>query len=120
MLSSIDHIQIAMPKGEEAQIRAFCALLGMTEIPKPPNLALRGGVWFVLPNGFQVHYGVEADFMPAKKAHPAFVCADLDALAEALANANFNVIWDEELAPRRRFYTNDPFGNRIEMIEPSY
>jgi len=118
MLSEIDHIQIAMPKGEEAKVRHFCIdLLGLVEISKPATLAKRGGAWFVLPNGFQVHYGVEADFMPAKKAHPAFVCDDLDDLAQKLAQAHFDVIWDEELAPRRRFYTYDPFGNRIEIME---
>jgi hypothetical protein len=117
MLSQLDHIQIAMPKGEEAQIRAFCALLGMTEIPKPATLAKRGGAWFVLSDGFQVHYGVEADFAPARKAHPAFVCDDLNVLAQRLMDAGFGVIWDEELAPRRRFYSADPFGNRLEFME---
>ncbi|MDZ4669290.1 MAG: hypothetical protein SH821_00330 [Phototrophicales bacterium] len=86
-------------------------------MPKPPNLAMRGGVWFVLPNGFQVHYGVETDFAPARKAHPAFVCDDLNAMAKRLMDAGFAVIWDEERAPRRRLYSADPFGNRLEFME---
>jgi hypothetical protein len=119
MLSKLDHIQLTMPKGEEAQVRAFCTLLGLIEIPKPATLAKRGGAWFVLPDGFQIHYGVEVDFMPARKAHPAFVCDDLDGMAKRLMEAHFMVIWDEELAPRRRFYSADPFGNRLEFMEVS-
>jgi len=115
-MTGLDHIQLAMPPGGEEQARAFWAgLLGMKEEVKPEPLASRGGCWFRLDNMI-VHLGVEKDFAPQKKAHPAFCVRELDALARRLEEENFPVIWDEALSNRRRFYTSDPFGNRIEFI----
>jgi len=117
MLTGIDHIQLAMPAGAENRARVFCAdLLELTELTKPETLAGRGGVWFALPDGRQLHYGVQPGFAPAQKAHPAFACANIDALAGRLSAAGYVVTWDDKLAPRRRFYTADPFGNRLEFL----
>ena len=113
---SLDHVQIAMPPGREDDARAFYGgLLGLDEIPKPAPLAARGGCWFGR-GAVQLHLGVEAAFQPARKAHPAFVVADLDGLAAALATAGHRVDWDDDLPQVRRLYTDDPFGNRIELI----
>lgn len=118
MISGIDHIQIAMPQDEEDKVRQFCVeVLGFNEIPKPDPLKSRGGVWFSLPDQRQIHYGVEENFSPAKKAHPAFVCDDLDTVAQNLTKSGYPVEWDTRLSPRRRFYTHDPFGNRIEFLD---
>jgi len=118
MIVGLDHIQLAMLPGEESAIRAFCGgLLGLTEIEKPAALKPRGGAWFALPDGREVHYGVERDFQPNRKAHPAFMVDGLDALATRLAEAEFPVMWDDALLPRRRFYSHDPFGNRLEFME---
>jgi len=117
MLSRLDHIQLAMPPGGEAQARAFWAgLLGMSEEEKPAPLAGRGGCWF-RAGAVILHLGVEKDFAPQRKAHPAFCVRDLDGLAARLAGAGYPVTWDEALPGRRRFYTADPFGNRIELIQ---
>lgn len=117
MIKGLDHLQLTMPAGEEEAVRAFATdLLGLEELPKPETLIARGGVWYKLPDGREIHFGVENDFLPARKAHPALICADLDTLAERLADAAYPVIWDDLLAPRRRFYTADPFGNRLEFI----
>ncbi len=119
MVEGLDHVQLAMPRGGEERARAyFAGLLGLAELEKPPALAGRGGVWFALPDGRQLHLGVEEHFLPGTKAHPAFGCGDLDGLARRLAGGGYVVRWDEELAPRRRFYAEDPFGNRVEYIEP--
>ena len=83
---------------------------------KPLALTGRGGVWFALADGRQLHLGVEEPFGARAKAHPAFGCEDLDALARRLAEGGYAVRWDEELVPRRRFYGEDPFGNRVEFI----
>lgn len=118
MIVGLDHIQLAMPPGGESVIRAFCAgLLGLTEIEKPETLRTRGGAWFALADGREMHYGVEADFSPNRKAHPAFAADGLDALATRLDEAEFSVTWDDALLPRRRFYSHDPFGNRLEFME---
>lgn len=117
-LTRLDHVQIAMPHGAEAEAaaRAFYAgLLELSEVPKPPILAARGGVWFQGLN-FQVHLGVEQDFQPAKKAHPAFRSSDLDGLARVLQAAGVPVTWDEAIPGVRRFFAADPFGNRLEFI----
>ena len=112
-------MQLAMPGGGEERAREyFAGLLGLAELEKPPALAGRGGVWFALPDGRQLHLGVEEPFRPSAKAHPAFGCGVLDALARRLAEGGYAVRWDQELAPRRRFYGEDPFGNRVEFIEP--
>lgn len=113
-------MQLAMPAGREREARAyFGRLLGLTELEKPPTLAARGGVWFGLPDGRQLHLGVEEPFRPNRKAHPAFVSGALDGLADAIEEEGYPVGWDTELAPRRRFYSEDPFGNRIEFMEPT-
>jgi hypothetical protein len=114
----LDHVQIAAPPGCEHDAREFFGvLLGMTEIPKPPALAGRGGVWF-RSGSLQLHIGVEDGFAPARKAHPAFSVPDdaLDALFERLSLAGVDVVWDDALAPLRRFYAADPWGNRIELL----
>ena len=114
----LDHVQLAMPSGGEALAREFYSgLLGLTEIPKPPNLAKRGGVWFE-GGTLRVHLGVEADFRPAKKAHPAFLVQHLDAISQHLRQAGVAVVTDEPLEGYRRLYVSDPFGNRIELMEP--
>lgn len=115
---SIDHVQIAMPAGQEEQARAFYAgALGLKEIPKPPELAKRGGAWFKA-GAVQVHLGVEADFHPARKAHPAFVVDDLDACLQQLRAAGSEVDTSQPaLDGYRRAHVFDPFGNRIELME---
>ena len=115
-LRGIDHVQIVGPPGCEPAARSFYGdLLGLREIPKPPALAARGGVWFQLGDQ-ELHVGVEPEFRPALKAHPAFRCADPDALARALEQAGLPVTWDRHLPGVRRFYTADPFGNRLEFM----
>ncbi len=114
----LDHVQLAMPSGGEALAREFYSgLLGLTEIPKPPNLAKRGGAWFE-GGTLRVHLGVEADFRPAKKAHPAFLVQHLDAISQHLREAGVPVVTDEPLEGYHRLYVPDPFGNRIELLEP--
>ena len=114
---AIDHVQLAMPAGEEATARAFYAgVLGLREVPKPPVLARRGGAWFAA-GPMQLHLGVEADFRPARKAHPALRVDDLDALATRCAAAGYAPVWDSELPGYARFYVADPFGNRLEILE---
>ena len=113
---ALDHVQLAMPPGGEDAARAFYdGLLGLPEVPKPAPLAVRGGCWFAR-GGVRIHLGAEPGFRPAEKAHPAFTIADLDGLAAALAAAGHRVDWDDELPGVRRCYTDDPFGNRIELI----
>src|SRR5262245_38897774 len=113
---ALDHVQIAMPPGGEDAARAFYdGLLGLPEVAKPEALAVRGGCWFAR-GGVQIHLGVEPGFRPAGKAHPALRIADLDGLAATLAAAGHRVDWDDELPGVRRCYTDDPFGNRIELI----
>jgi len=119
MITSLDHAQLAMPSGLEHEARRFyCGLLGLLELEKPPTLAARGGIWCGLPDGRQLHLGVEDPFAPARKAHIALVVDALDRLADRLAEAERPVHWDDELAHRRRFYSEDPFGNRLEFVEP--
>jgi catechol 2,3-dioxygenase-like lactoylglutathione lyase family enzyme len=113
----LDHIQLAMPPGGEPEARRFYGeLLGMKEVTKPAPLAARGGCWFEGP-GAVVHLGVEAEFIPARKAHPAFRVADLEECGAALAATGALVIPDDSLPGVRRFYTADPFGNRVELIQ---
>ncbi len=117
MITGLDHIQIAMPAGaEDAARRFYGGLLGLQEIPKPPTLAGRGGCWFQ-GHGIQIHLGVEAEFRPAAKAHPAFLIADLELLRQRLAQAGVHLAPDDAVPGVRRFYANDPFGNRIEFIQ---
>lgn len=113
----LDHVQLAMPAGGEDVARAFYVdVLGFEEVPKPAALADRGGVW--LRSGtVRVHIGVDADFRPAKKAHPALRCANFDLLLERLRVKGIDVISDETLFEGAvHCYIRDPFGNRIELI----
>ena len=106
-----------MPPGEEdAADRFYAGVLGMTRVAKPSRLAGRGGCWFEIP-GAQVHLGVEEHFSPARKAHPAFVVESLESLAERLIAHGHEVIRDTQLKDHRRFYSTDPFGNRLEFLE---
>ena len=119
MLDGLDHMQLTMPRGGEDRARAyFCGVLGLAELEKPVALVGRGGAWFLLPDGRQIHLGVDEPFRPNQKAHPAFACAALDDLALRLEEGGHPVLWDGALAPRRRFYSMDPFGNRLEFLEP--
>lgn len=113
----IDHIQLAMPDGKEPEAREFYGgLLGIPEVQKPPQLAARGGCWFEI-NNVRIHLGVEQNFSPAKKAHPALLTDDLLALVHALEAAGFTVTEDQPLAKYDRRFVNDPFGNRIELMQ---
>jgi catechol 2,3-dioxygenase-like lactoylglutathione lyase family enzyme len=116
-ITAIDHVQLAMPAGEEEAATAFYqGVLGLHRRPKPEALAVRGGCWF--SNGsVEVHLGVEADFRPAAKAHPALVVNDLDALVTALGSVGHLARFDDEIPGVRRCYVDDPFGNRIELID---
>ena len=117
-LSRIDHVQLAMPAGAEDEAAAFYeGLLGIPRRPKPANLAARGGCWFE-DGELKVHLGVEPDFQPARKAHPAFEVTSLAALVERLRAAGVAVRDDEPLDGYERVYVDDPFGNRIELLEP--
>ncbi len=117
-LYAIDHVQLAMPPQEEERARVFYGqVLGLSEQSKPPNLAKRGGVWFEC-GALRVHLGVEQDFRPAQKAHPAFLVEDLPAIVERCKCEGYKVVTDEPLEGYDRVYVHDPFGNRIELMEP--
>ena len=114
--AQIEHVQLAMPAGQEEAARAFyCGLLGMVEIPKPAELAKRGGAWFA-SGSVQLHLGVEEDFRPARKAHPALLCRDYHELTEMMKKAGVEVREDASIPGTRRSHISDPFGNRIELI----
>jgi len=114
---SIDHVQLAMPKGNEDRARSFYRdVLGMKEIPKPEALGGRGGCWFASGQA-QVHLGAEEDFHPAKKAHPALVVEGLDKILARCEAAGLPTKPDTEIDARRRVHAFDPFGNRVELIE---
>lgn len=114
----IHHVQLACPPGSEETLRAFYGgVLGLAEIPKPPALAARGGCWF-RGSGIELHLGVEADFRPARKAHPGLLWPDLDGCAARLTAAGHPVRWDDEFPGMRRFYSEDPHGNRLEFLAP--
>ncbi|HWX38864.1 MAG TPA: VOC family protein [Candidatus Sulfotelmatobacter sp.] len=113
----IDHIQIASPRGCEAAARDFYgSILGLKEIEKPPILAARGGCWFECGSQ-QVHIGVEQNFQAARKAHLAFAVSDLDELRKTLLARSVSIVEDESLPSTRRFYSEDPWGNRLEFVE---
>jgi catechol 2,3-dioxygenase-like lactoylglutathione lyase family enzyme len=118
-IDRLEHVQLAMPPGGEALARAFYGgVLEIPEISKPPNLAKRGGCWFERGN-LKIHLGVEAEFRPARKAHPALLVVELQALVGRLRSAGHEVCEDEALEGYDRVYVDDPFGNRIELMEPT-
>lgn len=117
MIIGIDHIQLTMPKGQEEKAREFYEhVLGLPEVTKPPQLAVRGGCWFG-SGTVMVHLGVQDDFVPARKAHPAFLVTDLAALRKQLVGAGYEMIEDDAVPGVERFFTFDPFGNRLEFIQ---
>ncbi len=119
VFEGLHHAQLAMPRGEEEAARAFYAgVLGMTEVGKPPVLAARGGAWF-RAGGLELHLGVEEDFGPARKAHPGILVADLDEVVRRLRGAGQEVTWDADFPGFRRVYVADPFGNRLEFLQPA-
>ncbi len=116
MLIGIDHVQLAAPAGcEEAARSFFGETLGLDEIEKPGELKARGGVWFRCGDQ-QIHIGIEEEFSPARKAHPAFHVADYDALVVRLRAAGVEVTEDDPIPGLRRSFLSDPFGNRIELL----
>lgn len=119
-ITGIHHIQLAMPADEEEAGRRFYGdLLGLPEVPKPSELAPRGGLWF-RRGSLEVHLGVEReDFTPARKAHPAFIVSGLAVLRERLEAAGYRIDEDVQLEGYRRFHVRDPFGNRLELVEPA-
>jgi catechol 2,3-dioxygenase-like lactoylglutathione lyase family enzyme len=117
-LYAIDHVQLAMPPQQEERARAFYSgVLGLEEQVKPPNLAKRGGVWFAR-GALKVHLGVEPDFRPAQKAHPAFLVDDLPEILERCRRGGYRIATDEPLEGYERAYVYDPFGNRLELLQP--
>jgi catechol 2,3-dioxygenase-like lactoylglutathione lyase family enzyme len=119
MIRGLHHVQLAAPPGSEPLLRDFyVGVLGLREIPKPPELAARGGVWFrsrgAGDGGVELHLGIEDDFRPARKAHPALLVADLDTYAARIPGATP----DDLLPGYRRIYVSDPVGNRIELLQP--
>jgi catechol 2,3-dioxygenase-like lactoylglutathione lyase family enzyme len=114
----LDHVQVAAPAGSEDEARRFYGeLLGMAEVRKPDALHARGGVWFA-GGGHQLHVGIAEPFAPATKAHPALLVrlSELDRLAQRLEVAGCDVLWDDAIPGTRRFFTTDPWGNRIELV----
>lgn len=113
----LDHVQLAMPTRAEAAARHFFGtLLGLDEVPKPPHLAAHGGCWFALADR-ELHLGIDPHFQPAKKAHVALVSDDLAGLRQCLAEAGCPIHKDAPVSGRQRFFTEDPFGNRLEIME---
>lgn len=117
MILELHHIQLAMPEGEEQAARDFyCGVLGLREVEKPEALRARGGAWFE-SGSIRVHIGVETPFVPARKAHPAFRVETLDRAIAALQSRHLAYRSDIDLPGIKRIYVNDPFGNRIELLE---
>jgi catechol 2,3-dioxygenase-like lactoylglutathione lyase family enzyme len=113
----LDHVQLAMPAGGEAEAIAFYeGALGLTNVAKPPHLAVRGGCWFE-SGATKVHLGVEAEFRPATKAHPALLVDDLDALCATLEAGGWPPRAEGGLDGYEQRYVDDPFGNRIELLQ---
>lgn len=110
---ALDHVQVMMPPGREADARAFYGgMLGLAEVEKPEPMRPQGGVWFA--EG--IHVSGEEGFSAPRRAHPALRVDDIDALAERLAAAGCPVDWDKRWPGVRRFYTRDPFANRLEIV----
>jgi catechol 2,3-dioxygenase-like lactoylglutathione lyase family enzyme len=117
-LLGLHHIQLAMPEGEEeAALKFYGAIMGLTQVAKPPELAPRGGLWFRDEN-LEVHLGIEEPFTPARKAHPAFLVRNLATLRERIETAGYRVTDDVALEGFHRCHVRDPFGNRLELVEP--
>lgn len=118
-LVGLHHVQLAMPAGEEEAARLFYGtVLGLTEIPRPPGLSPDGGVWFV-EGELEVHLGVEERFYPAVKAHPAFLVKRIEDVRARIEGAGYRVTDTVQLEGFHRIYVRDPFGNRVELIEPA-
>ena len=116
-IKRIDHIQLAAPIGSEEKARLFFqGILSLKEDEKPQELKKNGGVWFSNEH-IHIHVGIEENFVPAKKAHPAFEIFDIDAFASHLKNKGIDIQVDDKLPGAKRFYVNDPFGNRLEFLE---
>ena len=114
----IHHIQLSMPRGEEAAATDFYeGLLSIPRVRKPPHLEARGGCWFE-SDAARIHLGVEADFTPARKAHPALLVENLGDIRDRLAAAGVGIVEDQPLPGYERFYVSDPFGNRLELLSP--
>lgn len=117
-IAGIHHVQLAMPAGAEDQAVAFYeSILGISQVDKPSHLVVRGGCWFE-SGDVRIHLGVEEPFEPARKAHPALVVGDIDAARTHLEANHISVVVDTRLPGFDRFYTEDPFGNRIEILSP--
>ncbi len=117
-IEAIDHVLLGMPIGGEAEARAFYGgVLGMAEIPKPPLILARGGAWF-RSGAAELHIGAEEGFQAPRRTHPALRVDDLDAFASRCAEAGYEVEWDDRHPVMRRFYVHDPFGNRLEIVQP--
>ena len=117
-LLGLHHVQLAMPPGEEqAAIDFYAGVLGLEHVAKPPELADRGGAWF-RSGELEVHLGVEEGFQPALKAHPAFLVEDLERMRARVEMSGFRVIESEQFSGFHRVHVRDPFGNRLELIEP--
>jgi hypothetical protein len=118
MITALDHVQLAAPAGTEERLRTYYVdALGLTEIPKPPRLAARGGCWFHA-GPVRLHVGVEADFRPARQAHPGLRVTGIEAFAARLEAHGAQVLWDTDLPDHQRFFSYDPVGNRLEFLEP--
>lgn len=119
MIVALDHVQLAIPADAEDHARTFYSgLLGLSEVAKPEKLRAKGGCWFAAA-AVNVHLGVQTPFQPATKAHPAFRVTDIEYLVAQLLAQNYPVMWDDAIPGTRRFYTCDPFGNRLEFLETS-
>jgi len=117
MIEGLHHVQVSCPAGAEDVLRTFyVGVLGMVELDKPPALAARGGAWFRAGTA-EIHCGVETPFVPARKAHPGILVSDVDAVARTVASAGGAVRWDDNVPGIRRFHTDDPVGNRLELIQ---
>jgi len=113
----LHHVQLAMPPGgEEQAVRFYQDLLGIPRLAKPGNLDA-AGAWFE-EGSLRVHLGVDKAFVPAKKAHPGLVVRELEQLIRAVEAAGFEAVWDDRLEGFKRAYVTDPFGNRVELMEP--
>jgi catechol 2,3-dioxygenase-like lactoylglutathione lyase family enzyme len=114
---NIDHVQIAIPIASEDRARAFYSgILGFTEVAKPPQMSERKSIWLVA-GAVNLHLGIELDFTPAKRAHPAFVVEGLDKILAACDRAGISTKPDTSCNGFRRVHVFDPFGNRLELME---